>query len=469
VIPSTRPREAADPDRGHPDVPGWVPDAVFYQIFPDRFANGDPSLDPEGVVPWSAKPTRSNYFGGDLPGIQSHLDHLEHLGANAVYLTPIFEADRAHRYDTADYLRIDHRLGDLEVFERFLAAAHARGIRIVLDAVFNHCGEGHWAFRHVRAHGAESPYVDWFRIDGYPVVRDPVPNYATCMDCKYLPQFNHDNEEVREYLFGVAEYWTRLGIDGWRLDVPFLIGFDFWREFRRRVKAINPDLYIVAEVWEPAIEWLEGDTADGAMNYPLRDVILDFASGRSPSQRFAEDLEALSHALPRESHTAMLNLLGSHDTERVLTHLQDSVEALRLAVALLVTSPGPPMIYYGDEIGTVGASDPGCRTAMQWDEATWNTDLFDWHRRLIEARKEHPALRRGSDEVVPVSDRLLIRHRVVEGDTVMVVVNAAGTSAVIDRSLLRGASHVILGPADLLDSGGDSVTIPPWGVVLIGR
>ena len=275
-------------------TPSWVADAVFYQIFPDRFADGDPSLDPEGMVPWSSRPSRSNYFGGDLRGIETHLDHLERLGANAIYLTPIFEADRSHRYDTADYLRIDHRLGDLAAFKRFLAAAHARGIRVVLDAVFNHCGEGHWAFRHVRAHGADSPYVDWFRVDAFPVVRDPEPNYATCSGCKYLPQFNHANPEVREYLFGVADYWTRLGIDGWRLDVPFLVTFDFWQEFRRRVKAVNPDLYIVAEVWEPAPEWVRGDTADGVMNYPLRDLIVDFAAGRSSSREFAAGVDELA-------------------------------------------------------------------------------------------------------------------------------------------------------------------------------
>jgi cyclomaltodextrinase len=465
----TRSTEIDHGGAGTGSTPSWVADAVFYQIFPDRFADGDPSLDPEGVVPWDSEPTRSSYFGGDLRGIETHLDHLERLGANAIYLTPIFESDRSHRYDTADYYRIDHRLGDLAAFERFLAAAHARGIRVVLDAVFNHCGEGHWAFRHVRAHGAASPYVDWFRIDAFPVVRDPEPNYATCSGCKYLPQFNHANEEVREYLFGVADYWTRLGIDGWRLDVPFFVRFDFWQEFRRRVKAVNPDLYIVAEVWEPAPEWVQGDTADGVMNYPLRDLIVDFAAGRSTSPEFADGVSDLAELLPAASHTAMLNLLGSHDTERILTALGERREALRIAVALQLTSPGPPMVYYGDEIGTVGGDDPGCRSTMRWDEDTWDCDLFEWHRRLIELRKTHPGLRSPHDEVVAVSGRVVVRHRGSGDDAVAVLANGSDQPEAIDRSLLRGATRVLLGPDDVLEPKGSSVILPPGGVAIVGR
>jgi glycosidase len=455
-------------DTTHPNSrpPLWVQDAVFYQIFPDRFANGDPTLDPEGVDLWSSKPTRSNYFGGDLSGIETHLDHLEDLGANAIYLTPIFEADRAHRYDTADYMRIDHRLGDTKSFQRLLGAAHARGIRVVLDGVFNHCGEGHWAFRHVHAHGAASRYADWFRVEAFPMVRDPVPNYATCLDCKYLPQFNHDNNEAREYLLGVAEHWTSLGIDGWRLDVPFLVPFGFWREFRRRVKALNPDLYVVAEVWETATEWLKGDTADGAMNYPLRELILNFASTRSTSSEFAEGVTSLYHLLPKQSHTSMLNLLGSHDTERLLTHLNNNVDAVKVASALLLTSPGPPMIYYADEIGTHGANDPDCRSPMQWDRSAWNGDLFECHRQLIAARRKHPALRVGDDELVPVSERVLMRRRTTRSETVTLIVNASDANAEVDRSLFPNASLVILGRKDLFDSHVEFVTLQPWDILL---
>ncbi|MCR6711404.1 MAG: glycoside hydrolase family 13 protein [Demequina sp.] len=249
-------------------VPEWVKDAVFYQIFPERFANGDPSIDPEGVVPWDTPPSRGNFFGGDLAGIAAHLDHIEALGANAIYLTPIFEADTNHRYDTADYFRIDHRLGDLEAFRRFVVAAHDRGIRVVLDAVFNHCGEGHWAFRHLHAHREDSPYRDWFTYDSLPLTREPEANYATCEGCKYLPKLNHANQQVRDYLIDVGRHWLGEGIDGWRLDMPFLMPHDFWRDFRRAIKSEDEDCYIVAEVWEEATEWLHGDLSDGAMNYP---------------------------------------------------------------------------------------------------------------------------------------------------------------------------------------------------------
>lgn len=449
-----------------PAAPSWVHDAVFYQVFPDRFANGDPSLDPEGVVPWDSEPTRGNFFGGDLAGIEARLDHIQRLGANALYLTPIFEADTNHRYDTADYFRIDHRLGDRTAFRSLLTAAHTRGMRVVLDAVFNHCGEGHWAFRHVHAHGAESPYVNWFLVDGFPIVRDPEPNYATCMGCKYLPQFNHRNPEVREYLYSVAEHWIEEGIDGWRLDVPFLINHEFWRGFRERVKARDPELYIVAEIWEEATEWLAGDTADASMNYPLREAILDFAGGTTDSAAFADRLSALYAVTPDWARTSMLNLLGSHDTVRLRSRLAGDPDAERIAVALQLTSPGAPMVYYGDEVGLQGGDDPGCRAAMPWDESVWDADLFEWHRRLIELRRRHPALRGFDDEIVHAQGEVMVRRRTGGGETAFVVINRGSVDANVPASLLGEARLDVLEglPVSTL---GDRVNVPARGVLVL--
>ena len=405
-------------------VPDWIADAVFYQIFPERFANGDATLDPPDVVPWDSEPTRDNFFGGDLAGITAHLDHIRSVGANAIYLTPIFEADTNHRYDAKDYFAIDHRLGDLDTFRTFLDTAHERGIRVVLDAVLNHCGDGHWAFRDVVENEAASAYVNWYSVEGFPVTPHPEPNYRTCSGCYYLPKWNAYNPEVRAHHFDVARFWIDQGIDGWRLDVPYFINHTFWREFREVVKSRGDDLYIVAEEWRDPEEWLHGDLADGTMNYTLRDLVLGFtADGTVDGPAFAEGMNRLRDRIPAAARPAMLNLLGSHDTERVLTrHGGDTAAALR-AYALLFAAQGSPMVYYGDEVGMTGENDPGCRGAMPWDEAGWNAELLAGVREWGERRAETAALRRGDQDVVAISADAVAIVRGSGHDAVAVVVN----------------------------------------------
>ncbi len=406
------------------NTPDWLADAVFYQIFPERFANGDAALDPPGVEPWGAEPTRDNFFGGDLAGITQHLDHIESLGANAIYLTPIFEADTNHRYDAKDYFAIDHRLGDLAAFKAFLDAAHARGIRVVLDAVLNHAGDGHWAFRDIVEKEAESEYVNWFSVESFPVQPHPEPNYRTCSGCYYLPKWNAYNPEVRDHHYRVARYWVEQGIDGWRLDVPYFINHNFWRGFRDVVKGIDEDLYIVAEEWREPEQWLQGDLADGTMNYTLRDLVLGFAADRTiTGQQFADGMNELTARVPAASRPAMLNLLGSHDTERLVTRHRGDLAALRLSYALLLLAEGAPMIYYGDEVGLEGDNDPGCRGTMPWDESLWNHDLLASIRSLIAVRREHPALTRGAQHVVALSDDVVRLDRTLGDRTVSLVVN----------------------------------------------
>lgn len=405
-------------------IPDWVKDAVFYEIFPERFANGDPNNDPPGVEPWGGIPTRTNFFGGDLQGIINELEYLETLGINALYLTPIFAANTNHKYDTVDYYRIDPHFGDLETFRRLLREAHRRGIRIVLDAVFNHVGEGFWAFRDVVERGEASPYVNWFYIEDLPVTKKPTPNYATFENADYLVKLNVHNPEVRHYLYDVARHWTREGIDGWRLDVPFLMNHRFWKGFRRAVKEINPELYIVAEIWQQATDWLQGDECDGAMNYRLRDLILDFfLRGKLDGPAFDRELAALRAEHPGETAYTMLNLLGSHDTPRFLTLCQGDKERFRAATTFLFTYIGVPMIYYGDEVGMTGENDPDCRRPMVWDPAAQDGELLGWHRHLIRIRKAHPALRRGTIRTVYASDDVYAFERGLETDRVVVCVN----------------------------------------------
>lgn len=406
-------------------APDWLADAVFYQIFPERFANGDPALDPPDVVPWDAEPTRDNFFGGDLAGIRAHLDHITSVGANAIYLTPIFEARTNHRYDAVDYFRIDHRLGDLAAFRAFVDEAHARGIRIVLDAVLNHCGDGHWAFVDVVDKEAASPYVNWFSVEGFPVTVVPDhPNYRTCSGCWYLPKWNAYNPEVRAHHLDVARYWIDQGIDGWRLDVPYFINESFWREFHRVVKDRGEDLYIVAEEWREPEPWLTGDLADGTMNYTLRDLVLGFTADRTVDGfAFAEGMNRLRARIPDGYHHGMLNLLGSHDTERVLTrHGGDEDAALR-AYALLFAAEGAPMLYYGDEVGMTGDNDPGCRGAMTWDESRWSARLLSGVRSFAAARAGSRALRRGRQQVAAVDSDTVVLSRILPDEHVVTVVH----------------------------------------------
>lgn len=405
-------------------IPDWVKDAVFYEIFPERFANGDPGNDPPATEPWSGMPTRTNFFGGDLQGVINKLGYLEALGINAIYLTPIFAARTNHKYDTVDYYQIDPHFGDLGTFRQLLDEAHHRGIRVVLDAVLNHVGEGFWAFRDVIEHSEASPYVNWFYIEDLPITKEPTPNYATYENASYLVKLNIHNPEVRRYLYDVAQHWTREGIDGWRLDVPFLMNHRFWKRFRRVVKDINPELYIIAEIWRQATDWLQGDECDGAMNYRLRDLILDFfVYEKLNGPALDRELAVLRAEHPGETVYTMLNLLGSHDTPRFLTLCQGDKERFKVAAVFLFTYVGVPMIYYGDEVGMTGENDPDCRRPMIWEPAAQDQELLQWHRLLIGLRKTHPALRRGRIQTVHASDNVLAFERCYGEDRVLVILN----------------------------------------------
>lgn len=403
--------------------PEWVRSSVFYQIFPDRFANGDPGNDPPGVAPWGAEPWRDNFFGGDLAGILGRLPYLQELGVNAIYLTPVFQAGSNHKYDTCDYRAIDPAFGTLEQMREMVAAAHRRGMRVVLDAVFNHCGDGFWAFRDVLERGEASPYAGWFQAAEFPLRQDP-PNYQTCGGAAYLPKFNFSNPQVRQYLLETATYWMRqCEVDGWRLDVPWKVPLDFWRDFRQAVKRVRPDAYIVGEVWRDAAPWLAGDTCDGIMNYPWREYLLDYCVRDAMD---AEDFDHFSARLraeygPRAAYH--LNLLGSHDTARLLTLCGGDEARAIVATAALFTSPGAPLIYYGDEIGLQGGNDPGCRGCMTWDESQWNRRIFGAFRALVRARREHPALSEGRFETLWTFNGVYAYRRICEQDEVLICLN----------------------------------------------
>jgi glycosidase len=401
--------------------PDWVSDAVFYQIFPDRFANGDPANDPPGVEPWGGSPTPHNFFGGDLAGVQQRLPYLAELGITALYLTPVFAAGTNHRYDTHDYLSVDPALGDTDRLRELVAQAHGLGMRVILDGVFNHCGDGFWAFQDVAQRGLESPYRDWFFIHGVPVRRDP-PSYQTCGGAPYLPKLNVANPEVRRYLLHVARYWIETAdIDGWRLDVPWKVAPDFWQDLRAVVKSVKPDAYLAGECWRDARPWLT--VFDGVMNYRLRDILLDFCV------RDHMDAEDAAYETQRmfadygPSMPYLLNLLGSHDTPRLLSLCQGDSRRAIVALTALFTWPGAPMLYYGDEIGMEGANDPDCRRCMRWDPSDWRMEIVQACRTLIALRRTHLALRHGTWEPLLIFNGVLAYRRRCAHDDAVIVLN----------------------------------------------
>jgi len=445
-------------------VPEWVKSAVFYQIFPDRFANGDPGNDPVNVQPWGSTPTRQGFQGGDLRGITQNMDYLLDLGINAIYLNPIFLSPSTHRYDTVDYLRIDPKLGDMQDFKDLIAEAHHNGVRVILDGVFNHCARGFFAFSDILENWSESPYLDWFHVKRLPLrAYEPgkARNYVGWWGYKSLPKFNTNNPAVRRHLLEVSRYWIEQGADGWRLDVPNEIDDDdFWAEFREVVKQANPEAYTLGEIWDVNPRWANDTHFDGLMNYPARTALLRLLNGASGGRDFGDEVERLLEVYPRENVYAQYNLLGSHDVERIMTMCGEDPRKVGLAYLFLFAYPGIPSIYYGDEIGLTGGRDPDCRGAFPWQPETWNQELRARVQRLVSIRKQNPALQEGDLRRVFASDHCYVFTRNLGEQCVLVGMNASWQAAelhipAVDLGLGEGQSLTSLleGPQARVHNG----------------
>jgi cyclomaltodextrinase / maltogenic alpha-amylase / neopullulanase len=474
-------------------TPDWVKHAVFYQIFPDRFARSSRIEHVPGLQfkPWGAPPEEQGFQGGDLLGIVDKLDYLQDLGITALYLNPIFSSASNHRYHTFDYMQVDPLLGGDRAFRELLDEAHARDMRVVIDGVFNHASRGFWAFHHILECGGDSPYVDWFIVNDWPLRpyqhdKDHPHNYAAWWDLPALPKFNVQNPGVREYLLEVSRYWIEFGADGWRLDVPDEIkDAEFWRSFRKVVKEANPEAYITGEIWRAAEAWLRGDMFDSVMNYIFSRAALSFFGAETvrteykpggfqlqplDAAHFSRTIDAMFNLYDWEIDLAQLNLLDSHDTGRVLWTVGEDESALRLCALFQMTMPGAPCIYYGSEIGMTGGDDPGCRGAFPWSEKQkWNHGLLDFYKRAIALRHAHPALRTGKYDCLYAEGEIYAFGRASEDEEMVVIFNAGKERASVELPLsrvtgLEGRFDAVWGKGDYAARGGKLS-----GVVVPGR
>ncbi len=370
-------------------VVSWADTAVMYQIFPERFAKGLPEGE-KGYVnaKWTDVPKPDSYFGGDLTGIKEHLDYLQDLGISCLYLNPIHPARSNHKYNVMDYTDVDARFGGKEAFRSLVRAAHERGMRVLLDGVFNHCSWDWPPFRDCIEKGKESPYWDWFFIDGSRVDIKK-PNYLTFAACPDLPKLNTGNEKVIAYFCEIGALWVRdFDIDGWRLDVMDEASETFLRSFRRAVKAAKPDALILGESWHDSSAWLRGDELDGVMNYGLTKALMDYlVLGILDAAGMADRLMMLFERTSSASARMMMNLIGSHDTDRFLTLLGGNKKKLCLAFAILFFYVGIPCVYYGDEVGMQGGYDPLCRGGFPWEKDRQDAMLHDTVKRLAKIKR----------------------------------------------------------------------------------
>ncbi len=472
-------------------APEWVKDTVWYQIFPERFADGDPRNNPPGSLAWASDPQEGihMHYGGDLQGVLDHLDYLQDLGINGIYFTPIFESPSSHKYDTTDYYRIDPAFGDNALFKHLVEAAHARGMRIMLDAVFNHCGWFHPWWQDVVKRGTSSPYYDCFFIEREPVVNfafedGQMPhltpqemgnlNYSTFAFTPLMPKWNTDNPLVKEHLLGAIRYWTEeFGVDAWRMDVSNEVPHAFWREFRRFVHAINPQVYILGENWDNSSPWLQGDQFNGVMNYELTYPIWNLLGTpetvleRLDAGGYQNEISKLLVSYPKFNLPNMYNLVDSHDTPRIDYKCAGDVRKVKLAYLLMLTFAGSPSIYYGSEVGLAGA--PGHnRQCMPWNPADWDTDLQQFVRSLIHLRRQHPTYRALDLDWLNIGgDRWLGYRKHSEEETLVVVLNPTeeGLSVQLPTGILKPGWSTLIASEGV--QSGANLTLPPFGFIVI--
>jgi glycosidase len=399
---------------------------IIYQIFPDRFSRGNIEENPKGTGLWGSNVDKNCFMGGDLDGIINKLDYISDLGFTAIYLNPIFLSTSNHKYDVSDYYKIDTNFGSLETFKKLLDASHKKGIKIIIDGVFNHTGTDFFAFKDILQYQRQSKYINWYEIFEYPVEIRENPPYKACGGVSFLPKLNTSNPEVQEYIINVIKYWEGFGIDGIRLDVPFEIHPSLLKKIRNET-----ELFLIGEIW--------GYDADNIpkyfnsiTNYVLRDLIRKAVVNQCiTSKMFFYEWSLIENSYKNNIYN-LINLAGSHDTKRIYNLCDGNMKKEKIFYLMLFMLPGTPLIYYGDEIGLQGENDPYCRGCMDWNEENWNYEIYNHIKALIKMRNTYEVLTNGKLKLLYPSDRTLVIERYDDSYKISCYINFGFQSDKID-------------------------------------
>jgi len=406
-------------------VPEWVKNTVWYQIFPERFCNGNPSRNNKYVKPWKSEKVKfDDWYGGDIEGIISKLPYIKELGITGLYLNPIFLASSNHKYDTTDYEQVDPGFGDDKVLSELVLKAHQMGIRVMLDGVFNHCGYMNPIWLDVVEKGPKSEYYDWFFVNSWPFekrhdTRDG--KFYSFAFAAGMPKLNTNNQKVIDYLTRVCLSWVdKYDIDGIRFDVGNEISHTLLKHLNKSLKAKKADFYLMGELWHDSETWLKGDEYDAVMNYPLVNSVTDFwLEEKFNNKEFEYALNRCYNLYRRQQMEVAFNLFDSHDTDRIMHRVNNNIDELYQQMILLFTVAGSPCIYYGTEIGLEGSFDPDCRRCMPWDEieAGKYNDRIEFIKRIIKLRKDIEAFKEIDIEYIYDIDNDKVLHYVKEDNS----------------------------------------------------
>ena len=464
------------------NVPDWYKQGIIYQIFVDRFFNGQEEgkvLNPKKNTfiygNWDDNPmyikdmdgniVRWDFYGGNLLGVKKKLEYIKSLGVSVIYFNPIFDSPSCHKYDTGDYEKIDPMFGDEEIFKDLCNEAEKIGIKIILDGVFSHTGSDSKYFNkfgNYNSLGAyqslQSPYYMWYRFNDYPDL------YEAWWGFSNMPNIDELNPSYLDYIIrddnSIVEKWIRLGASGWRLDVADELPDEFIKILKKKLKEVDKDSVLIGEVWEDASnkvsysrkrEYLFGNELDSVTNYPLRQIILDLVRNYIGNKSFIRRYLSLKENYPKEYFYSTMNMLGNHDTERVLTMLNNSVELLKEAVAIQMTLPGVPLIYYGDEAGLTGGKDPSNRKSYPWGKE--NDEILEFYKTITAIRVAEDALKIGEIKFLDFNNGVLGYERFIDKDRIIILVNTLEKEERISLSNIEG--RVV----DLLDINKDYILI----------
>lgn len=389
--------------------PAWVNDTVWYQIMPDRFRRGDPAAKRMPLRKWQDHKHIHfwDFYGGDLKGITEKLPYLQELGITGIYMTPVFLSNSNHKYNTASYDQIDPDFGTEADLLEMVDKAHSLGIRVMLDAVFNHSGTDFEPWQDAVKNGPSSRYWDWFFINKWPLPKlsskTEDGKFYSFAFTTMMPKLNTNNPEVISYFLERCLHWVRdWHIDGIRFDVGNEVSHRFLKTLNQGLKAINPDIFLLGEIWHDSTQWLQGDEYDSTMNYPFMESLHNFWLDKQSSRELMYAMNRCLTRYPEQVNNVLFNFLDTHDTMRVLTRC-GSLDVFYQQLTMLMTMPGSACVYYGTEAAMEGGNDPDCRRPMPWDQiedGKKDAEIAEL-RQLITLRKTHPQLRKG---------RILWRH-----------------------------------------------------------